>query len=238
MRTLEPWLDGISRQPPGDPVTVLPPDPATTLVWRVLPDGASDILVAGPRTKATYSVGKVLPVCVRLRIRPGQAMALLGVPADGLADRVVPLTELAGPSAHRLGEQLGLLRNDPDRGIAVLGDYLLDRLPRRTPARYELVGAAAEQLADGTSTGRTANSLGVSERYLRRIFRQAVGISPKHFARINRVRHVIGRPQSSWSVTAAETGYADQSHLIADFRSLMGVTPAAYAAGRVPVTAC
>lgn len=238
MRTLEPWVDGISRHWPGDPVTVLPPDPATTLVWRVTADGASDVLVAGPRTKATYPTPKNLPVCVRLRIRTGRATALLGVPPDGLADRVVPLVELTGPSAARLGERLGSLRDDPDRGIDVLADYLLGQPLERRPDRSALVGAAARQLADGVSAGRTATSLGVSERYLRRIFRQSVGVSPKHFARISRVRHVIGRPRSSWSVAAAEAGYTDQSHLIADFRSLMGVTPAAYAAGRVPVTAC
>ncbi|MFK4087471.1 helix-turn-helix domain-containing protein [Kribbella sp. NPDC020789] len=233
MRALEPWIDGISR----NPVTVLPPDPATTLVWRVTDDGVSDVLVAGPRTRATYPAPKVLPVCVRLRIRPGRTMALLGVAADGLADQVVPLAELTGASADRLGERLGSLRDDLDQGIDVLGDYLLNRSPKRLD-RYELVGAAARQLADGVGAGRTASSLGVSERYLRRIFRQSVGVSPKHFARISRVRRVIGRQRSPWSVVAAEAGYTDQSHLIADFRSLMGVTPAAYAAGRVPVTAC
>ncbi|MFF1822454.1 helix-turn-helix domain-containing protein [Kribbella sp. NPDC058245] len=236
MRTLEPWLDGISRA--DEPVTVLPPDPATTLLWRVTPAGVSDVLVIGPRTKASYPVPKFLPVCVRLRVRPGRATALLGVAADELTDQVIPLAELTGPSADRLGERLGLLRDQPQRGIDVLGDYLLERLPEHLPTRYELVGAAVQELAGGTSTSDTADRLGVSERYLRRVFRQAVGVSPKHFARISRVRDVIGRQRSSWSVTAAETGYADQSHLIADFRSLMGVTPAAFAAGRVPVTAC
>jgi AraC-like DNA-binding protein len=238
VRTLEPWLDGISRQRIGEPVTVLPPDPATTLLWRVTADGVSDVLVIGPRTKASYPEPKLLPVCVRLRIRTGRATALLGVSAAELADQVIPLAELTGPSAVRLGERLGLLRDEPQRGVDVLGDYLLDRLPRRLPDRYELVGAAAQELADGASAADTAYRLGVSDRYLRRVFRQAVGVSPKHFARISRVRDVLSRPRSSWSVTAAETGYADQSHLIADFRSLMGVTPAAYAAGRVPVTAC
>jgi AraC-like DNA-binding protein len=77
----------------------------------------------------------------------------------------------------------------------------------------------------------------VSERYLRRVLTQGVGISPKHFARISRVRKVLGRP-GSWSAVAAEAGYFDQSHLVAEFRSIMRVTPGAFEAGRVPVTTC
>ena len=86
--------------------------------------------------------------------------------------------------------------------------------------------------------GEVAARLGVSERYLRRVFRQAVGVSPKHFARINRVRRVIDHVHSPWAETAAYAGYADQSHLIADFRSLMHVTPKAFAAGDVPLSTC
>ncbi|HZX01342.1 helix-turn-helix domain-containing protein [Kribbella sp.] len=85
--------------------------------------------------------------------------------------------------------------------------------------------------------GQTADQLGVSERYLRRVFRQAVGVSPKHFARIARVRRVIGT-RRSWADTAAYAGYTDQSHLIADFRALMHVTPKAYATGNVPLSTC
>ncbi|MFF0343778.1 helix-turn-helix transcriptional regulator [Kribbella sp. NPDC004875] len=84
----------------------------------------------------------------------------------------------------------------------------------------------------------TAARLGVSERYLRRVFRQAVGVSPKHFARISRVRSVIKQSGRSWSDTAAYVGYADQSHLIADFRALMRVTPTAFATGEVPLSRC
>jgi AraC-like DNA-binding protein len=42
----------------------------------------------------------------------------------------------------------------------------------------------------------------------------------------------------SWSGLAAEAGYYDQSHLVAEFRRLMRVTPGAFAAGRVRTTSC
>jgi AraC-like DNA-binding protein len=53
------------------------------------------------------------------------------------------------------------------------------------------------------------------------------------------VRKVIAGAQGgSWSGLAAEAGYYDQSHLVAEFRRLMRVTPGAFAAGRVPTTTC
>jgi AraC-like DNA-binding protein len=74
-----------------------------------------------------------------------------------------------------------------------------------------------------------AVSLGVSERHLRRVFREAVGMSPKQFARLARFRYALrnagkdGRPD--WASIAAAAGYFDQAHLIAEFHAFAGVTP-------------
>jgi AraC-like DNA-binding protein len=199
--------------------------------------GESDVLIAGPRTTAAYHTAKELPVCVRVRIRPGRVMPLLGTAADELVDRIVPLEDLTGPSARQLAERLTVYRDQPERAVDALGRYLLDQLPQRLPDRFELVGEAVADLTSARRVDETAARLGVSERYLRRVFHQAVGVSPKHYARISRVRSVIGQVRS-WSDAAAGAGYTDQSHLIADFRALMRVTPTAFASGRVPLSTC
>ncbi|WP_432880315.1 helix-turn-helix transcriptional regulator [Kribbella sp. CA-245084] len=239
----DPWIETVILKPAIMPVTVLPPDPATTVVWRMTGAGESDVLIAGPRTKASYHVTKELPVCVRLRIRLGRVMALLGTAADELVDRTVPLDDVIGPSD--LAERLVAYRDRPAEAVEVLGGFLVGQLPHRLPGRVEFVSNAIAELTPGAGGMRaprrvdeTAAALGVSDRYLRRVFRQAVGVSPKHFARITRVRNVIGQPRESWADTAAYAGYTDQSHLIADFRSLMGVTPKAFASGDVPLSAC
>ena len=76
-----------------------------------------------------------------------------------------------------------------------------------------------------------ADDLGVSERHLRRVFRDAVGVSPKAFARLTRFRHAVRaareRTPASWASIAAAAGYYDQAHLIAEFRAIAGVTPRA-----------
>jgi AraC-like DNA-binding protein len=76
-----------------------------------------------------------------------------------------------------------------------------------------------------------ADDLGVSERHLRRMFRETVGVGPKAFAKLMRFHRALrvaredGR--ASWASIAAAAGYYDQAHLIAEFRAIAGVTPRA-----------
>jgi AraC-like DNA-binding protein len=77
--------------------------------------------------------------------------------------------------------------------------------------------------------GGVAVQLGVSERSLRRSFGEAVGMSPKAFAKLARFHRALraAREHGSWARIAAGAGYYDQAHLIADFRAIAGVTPRA-----------
>lgn len=71
----------------------------------------------------------------------------------------------------------------------------------------------------------------MSERHLRRVFREAVGVSPKQFARLVRFERAVsaahGDIRASWADIAAATGYYDQAHLIGEFHAISGVTPRA-----------
>ncbi|MFF0866857.1 helix-turn-helix domain-containing protein [Nonomuraea sp. NPDC003560] len=71
---------------------------------------------------------------------------------------------------------------------------------------------------------------------MRGLFADAVGLSPKRYERIERVRKALalGRAHGRWADLATATGYYDQSHMTAEFRTLMGVTPAAFFQGRLP----
>jgi AraC-like DNA-binding protein len=75
-----------------------------------------------------------------------------------------------------------------------------------------------------------AERLGVTARHLRRAFTESVGIGPKEFARTGRLQRAVRMAAASkdWARIAADAGYYDQAHLIADFRELVGLTPGAF----------
>ena len=95
------------------------------------------------------------------------------------------------------------------RAIRLIKEYLEDR--------YR-VGARLTELVKLTHLDRA---------YLIRAFRSAVGMPPHRYLiqiRVRQAKRLIreGRPLAE---VAAETGFADQSHLTRHFKSLTGLTP-------------
>ncbi|MBT2228452.1 AraC family transcriptional regulator [Nonomuraea sp. NEAU-A123] len=225
-------------------IHVREPDTAPMVAFRTV-DGGGRLFVMGPRTRASYLAPKDVPHCVTVRLRPETARPLLGAPMSELVDQIIPLRDLWGVRADRLADELAGLVTGGDwaeRVMARLEAAFLDRLAAQSPAdldRAGLVGAAAALLSVGAErppVTEVARELGVSERHLRNLFTGGVGVPPKRFARINRVRGVLARVCREGAASlAADAGYYDQSHMTAEFREVMGVPPNAYRAGRLPV---
>jgi AraC-like DNA-binding protein len=77
-----------------------------------------------------------------------------------------------------------------------------------------------------------ANRAGMGKRRLQRIFNEYVGASPKWVIRRYRLHDLVEKANSGsqldWSQVALELGYFDQAHLINDFKSIVGCSPAEY----------
>ncbi|MFI2203069.1 helix-turn-helix domain-containing protein [Streptomyces sp. NPDC020192] len=246
---LRPWIAGVrtlsvSLAEPAEQPFIRLPAAVTKVILRVGADGRRDVLVSGPRVRASYHEGKAHVRCVELRLAPGTARPLLGVPAAELVGRVVRLADLPGETPRRLAA--GLRRLDPREAVPYLADTLPELLSAAVdPARTALLRAGVDALSVRPDRGPAqvrdvARELAVSERQLRNLFAEGVGVSPKHYARIDRVRTLVTRAGNApWSQLAATTGYFDQSHMTSDFRALMGVPPRSYFVGRLPaLTPC
>ncbi len=194
--TLDSWVAGSGEVvvDAGRALTHLP-DTATTLVFRTTADGTSDLTVIGPRTGASYHAGKDVPFCVRVRVRPGRARPLLGVPVSEIVDRAVPIGRLWGAEGDRLVRDLVPLGPDARRVAGRIEAALAARLDAGTPGdlrRSDLLHTAAEAVAHRREPlPAIARRLAVSERHLRDLFTDGIGLPPKRFARIDRVRRVI-----------------------------------------------
>lgn len=167
------------------------------------------------------------------RLRLGADEAVLGVRGSEIAGRIVMLDELwGGAEARRFGERLARARDGVELA-AIVDDAIAARLARAhlpsLPSRVALEAAAKLTQA---RVSDVAGELGVSERHLRRLFRDRIGMSPKAFARLARFHRALraARGADNWAAIAAEAGYYDQAHLIAEFRAIAGVTPSALVA--------
>ncbi|OJJ23783.1 hypothetical protein BKI52_05380 [marine bacterium AO1-C] len=70
--------------------------------------------------------------------------------------------------------------------------------------------------------------VGLSNRQLRRLFRQYVGHSPKTFAKVVRFQHLLKLNDSAHLYNSKlfyDLGYHDQAHFIKEFKKLFGTTP-------------
>ncbi|MCY0993462.1 helix-turn-helix domain-containing protein [Nannocystis sp. ILAH1] len=213
------------------------PDGRTTVVFRVLEEGRSgDVCVVGPRMRALFKDGGGVARAIVLQLKPGWSTALLGVAANALTDRVVPLEDIWGRPGSELCDALLATRSLPEvlervsSAIALRTSDSFEtssaRLARRAVHLFEAGEARVE---------RVAEQLGVTARHLRRTFTECVGIGPKDFARTVRLRRAVRMAATSkdWARIAADAGYYDQAHLITDFRELVGLTPGTFLKRRV-----
>jgi AraC-like DNA-binding protein len=82
----------------------------------------------------------------------------------------------------------------------------------------------------GLRMRKLASLLDISERHLTRGFRATFGTSPKEYARLARIEKVIVARKSGlgWAEVAYACGFTDQAHLIHDFGTIVGGTPAEF----------
>jgi AraC-like DNA-binding protein len=242
--SLRRWISGVTVLAADCPALVHVPDADVSLIFRTTTAGRSDLIVTGPRTRASYYVGKDFRFCLRIRLRPGTAPFLVGAWASDLADQMTGVSELRD-GTRPLEAALAASDGDPLLAVKHLEAAVLARIATRAEAdlsRSRLVRAAAGSLAGHRgqapqSVPVVARRLAVSERHLRTVFSDFTGLSPKRYQRISRVRRVLASARNArpgWAQLAATAGYYDQSHMTAEFRSMMGVPPAAFFAGRLP----
>ncbi|GAA4300354.1 helix-turn-helix domain-containing protein [Actinomadura luteofluorescens] len=94
------------------------------------------------------------------------------------------------------------------------------------------LGAAVSALDRGVPVGEVTDRLGFTRKRLIGLFHDRVGLTPKRFSRVRRFQRTLRRipydRPADWAELASTCGYADQSHLIRDFRDIAGLRPSEY----------
>jgi AraC-like DNA-binding protein len=131
-------------------------------------------------------------------------------------------------------DQLNEAKTDIER-INLLEKFLIARINHK--ANDELVNLAVmfiKQQAGNIKIAALAEKLNISQSQLEKRFRKLVGASPKKFASIVRLKHILSAPGNENKLTALglDAGYFDQAHFIKDFKSFTGETPEQFLKGK------
>jgi AraC-like DNA-binding protein len=191
------------------------------------PDGR----VIGPRRLARQPAADDRAAMVGAYLEPGATWRLFGMPASELTDQSWRLDDFWGTRSRMLlADALPL---DETSRVSLLEEALLacrGRQERRGSVNVLAMTAWVQNHPTNVSVDRLARMAGVSRRHLARLFESAVGVTPKRFCRLARFKtglaYAGAGPGVPWAQVADELGYADQSHMIAEFGELAGLTPA------------
>jgi AraC-like DNA-binding protein len=188
-------------------------------------------LAAGLAPGAVRARGRDIE-CLQMRLSPVVAHAVLGACAE-LGQTMAALDDLWGRDAARIEEQLRAGGSWDDR-FAIAQAALARRYEAGRAADPEVAFAWGQMVTNHgrVRVERLADDTGWSRKRLWSRFRSQIGLTPKRAAQLVRFDHAAHRLAAGHSaaLVAADSGYADQSHLHRDVMAFAGITPMAVAA--------
>ena len=205
--------------------------------WRQSPGGPNGKVIGAMSGVGPPSSGERSEM-IGVYFHAAKAPPFTGVPTCALTDRIVDLEDLWGVTASELATEFnqaaGLDRIDRLES-ALIRRMAGAQVSTITP---DVPGLAAWVLRqrDRLTVHQLADAAGLSRQHLTRVFRDRVGVAPKIYCRLARFHSALAYAGSGknfdWARIAVELGYADQSHMIAEFREFSSLTPQRLATGQ------
>ena len=164
---------------------------------------------------------------------PDAFHALFGLDTGPLQDAFVDATQVLPAHGRDLVAAVADAGNDDERRALVDAFLATHARPLAASPWHRL-----RRLGVNIGLRLASGLLGVGPRQVQRLARREGGMSVPGLSRLWRgerslrqARATLGRGEAiAWATHAAEAGYADQSHLVRDCRSITGRTPTQMAA--------
>ncbi len=216
----------------GEIEHTIPPNGGSVL--SLLPDSLSKF--SGPCTTAqSVTIRGGMSVYGAI-FWPGAASAFFNVDMNKLKPPHTPAENIL-PADSNLKLSKLIEQGAFEGNLTESFDDLFSSLASAASPLDEVVMKAVFQITHShgkASVQELMEGLPMSPRQFRRRFINQVGLSPKKLLRIQRLRRCmkesVFKKQSSWVELAANHGYADQAHLIREFRNVLGMTPSEFEA--------
>jgi len=167
--------------------------------------------------------------------QPSGIQQLLGIPAGMLRDNIISTAYLFGKQGQELNEKLMEAFSIRDK-LRLLNLFFTKLALKRTHPGDLIVQASVNSIVKNKgliSLNQLVKLTGYTERHIERKFIEAIGIPPKRFGNIIKLHHFLKHLKNqsnnaNLTAIAYEAGYADQSHLIKEFKKFTGMTPKTY----------
>jgi AraC-like DNA-binding protein len=187
--------------------------------------------VTGPLSTVGRTEPGDLSATVGAFFRPARVAPFLGVPISEITDRAIAIDDVWGTVSSRLPSELCEL--DEAARIDRFESILLTHRgrSRRLAGTLDVAAVVSSIIRrqGGVTIDDMARAAGVSRQHFAREFRERIGVAPKLYSRLARFQSLLvyagSRARVDWARAALERGYADQSHMIAEFREFSGLTP-------------
>ncbi|HEX7123900.1 MAG TPA: AraC family transcriptional regulator [Gemmatimonadaceae bacterium] len=208
------------------------PDGCMALVVVMAANGTRHVVLQGP-----HSTPMVIPVSPGdrywgVRFWPDAGGLVTGVDPRSMVGQLKPAEVDLGPGVRELPRRL---EGVTDPAVAarhldeIASSYVLRSGISHPDPQIRAAVMAIIAANGGAPIGELAASVGLSPRQFQRRFVAAVGLAPKVYSRIRRLRaslgHLIEDRKVTWSTVAADLGYSDHAHLVREFTRLARLTP-------------
>ncbi|MEJ1239339.1 helix-turn-helix domain-containing protein [Chryseolinea sp. T2] len=158
---------------------------------------------------------------------------LFKIPANQFTDNNFPAEDVWGAEIRIILERLHEA-NSCDEMFIILDDWIVKRVAGCSLSEM-IVWQKMERMLSSpdVSVSELMDShMGYSHKHSIQLFKDQSGLGPKDIQKIirfdNALKGISHRPIQNWSAFAMSAGYADQSHLIRDFKGFTGYTPGEY----------
>jgi AraC-like DNA-binding protein len=172
---------------------------------------------------------------VAVRFHARGAYRFFRPPLIEITNSVVDLNEIWNRRATEYTERVAIARGMSAR-MRVVEQMLLEALQEngRRDCAVERGVHLIQSAGEPITIKELASTIGLSSRQLARRFKNAIGLSPKEFVRLDRfiraARRLRGGTESKFTETAHACDYFDQPHFNNDFREFSGMTPTEFIA--------
>jgi AraC-like DNA-binding protein len=183
--------------------------------------------VIGGRSRSVLTRDLERVTVAGVKLDPRVLHSLIRTPLAEFADATLSLAEIGNAALSNLEDAVAAVADCPARVASVLDAFFLRALaePSRPRSRVDALVREIHTRRGALSILDWARAHRFDPRHVERRFADAMGLTPKRYARVIRFKHHYHMLVSGKGSAEFLDGFHDRSHFNREFRSFVGVPP-------------